>query len=124
MNDRQDTLKCLVVGDVFHANSPNGASLTCLITNVTHNSIFARVIMSQVELIFDTRSGAATRNGRSVVCTIDSIAPLPDEIRSAMLAIDKKFRTEKVREHLKLTDTEIEAVQFLKSHYLSNPLPL
>jgi hypothetical protein len=124
MNDRHDALRCLVVGDFFHANGPNGASLTCLVTNVIDNSIFVRVIMSQIELIFDARSGAAARNGRSVICAIDSIAPLPDEIRSAILAIDEKFRTEKVREHLKLTDTEIKAVQFLKSHYLSNPLPL
>ena len=122
MANARNTLENLTLGDIFHASSPNGASLTCVVTDIRGDTIYARVIMSQICIIFDKQTGSARRGERQVICTIDSIAPLPTDIRNVMLGIDLKFRSNRDREHLQLTKSEAAAVLFLKSHYAASPL--
>ena len=57
MADRETALRSLTVGDVFHARSPNRASLVCLVTSVSDSTIYARRITTQDELEFDRQTG-------------------------------------------------------------------
>ncbi|WP_428671162.1 hypothetical protein [Reyranella sp.] len=122
MPDREDELRKLAVGDIFHANSPNGASLICLVLSVTEEAIQSRTVTTQVYLEFDRRTGNAEWGEDPIICTIDSITPLPVEIHNTMLGIDRKFRLERNLERLRLTDAEKRALVFVASHYPSNQL--
>lgn len=47
MDDRKDALRLLAVGEIFHAEAPNGASLICLTLAVTETGIHARTVTTQ-----------------------------------------------------------------------------
>jgi hypothetical protein len=122
MADRKTALMSLGVGDIFHAESPNGASLICLVLSVTETAIEARTVTRHTYLVFDRQTGIAKLGHEPVLCTIDSIAPLPEEIHNVMLGIDRKFGPGSNVENVKLTRAEIDAFVFISSHYSSNPL--
>ena len=120
MADRGAALNDLTVGDVFHAESPNGASLICLVMAVTKTTIQARTVTTQTHLEFDRQTGIAEWGDERVPCVVDSVAPLPVDIHNVMLGIDRKFRLEQDSERLKLNDAEKRALIFVESHYSSN----
>jgi hypothetical protein len=122
MTNREFILENLVVGDIFHAESPNGASLICLVTSITKDIIEARTVTTQLDFRFDRRTGVAKWGDKQVPCTIDSVAPLPAEIHSVMLGLDRKFRFERDPVQLKLNDAEKRALIYIDSHYSSNRL--
>jgi hypothetical protein len=122
MPDRESALRKLAVGDIFHANSSNGASLICLVLSVTEETIQSRTVTTQVSLEFDRRTGNAKWGEEPIICTMDSVTPLPVEIHNTMLEIDRKFRLERNLERLRLTDAEKRALVFAASHYPSNQL--
>ncbi|WP_146014143.1 hypothetical protein [Trinickia dabaoshanensis] len=119
---REAVLRNLVVGDVFHAESPNGASLICLVTQVDEISIYARTVTTQVQYLFDRRTGLSGSNNDQVTCTIDSIEPLPVEVYSTILGIDRKFRLSCSPEKFKLNEAEKSALVFVDSFYMKNRL--
>ena len=119
MTDRERLIGRLVPGDVFHANSPNGASLICLAMSVTDSIIEARTVTTQMHLEFVRRTGIAIWE-TDVKCTIDSVAPLPVDVHQVILGIDRKFRLERNLERLKLSDAEKKALIFIDSHYSKN----
>jgi len=132
MVDRATLLAKLDVGDIFHAQSPNGASLICLVLSVGTSTIQARRVTTQEDVEFDRRTGVKLGDDRAVPCMIDSVVALPSEIHNTFLELDRKYRNlmamdEKSRfedlERLKLTDAEKKALLFISSHYPSNPLP-
>jgi hypothetical protein len=120
MNDREGRLNKLVLGDIFHAQSPNGASLICLVTEVTQNNIRARAVTTQNYFVFDRRTGIAECD--NFLCTIDSVAPLPIEIHNAFLGLDRKMRLEHNVEKIKLTNSEKAALLYADELYPSNPM--
>jgi hypothetical protein len=128
MADQKTALMSLRVGDIFHAESPNGASLICLVLSVTETDIEARRVTTQDHLTFDRQTGIKKSEKRTALCAIDSIAPLPEEIHKIMLFIDHKFRpgqgltTDADFERLKLSNAEKKALNFVTSYYPSNPL--
>jgi hypothetical protein len=122
MADRKAALNNLASGDIFHAESPNGASLICLVMSVTEATIHARTVTTQKHLEFDRQTGTAKWGDESVPCTVDSVAPLPVDIHNVMLGIDRKFRLEQESERLKLNDAEKRALLYVDSHYSSNQL--
>jgi hypothetical protein len=122
MPDRESELRKLAVGDIFHANSPDGASLICLVLSVTEGTIHSRTVTTQVYLEFDRRAGNAKWGEEPIICTIDSVTPLPVGVHDTMLEIDRKFRLERNLERLRLTYAEKRALVFVASHYLSNQL--
>src|SRR5947207_853489 len=122
MDDREIALRKLVAGDVFHAESPNGASLICLVISVTENTIQARTVTTQIHLEFDRETGIAEYGIELVPCTIDSVAPLPLEIYNVILGIDRKFRLENNLERFKLSDAEKRALLYVDPHYAENRL--
>ena len=132
MPDRTTLLAKLNVGDIFHAESPSGASLICLVLSVDKGTIQARRVTTQENLEFDRMTGVKVGDDRETPCVIDSVAALPSEIHDVFLELDEKYRAlmamdEKSRfedlEWLKLTDAERKALLFIASHYPSNPLP-
>jgi hypothetical protein len=120
MIDRATALSHLVVGDIFHATSRNGASFICLIEAVTDNKIEARRVTTQEHVEFDRSTGAIL--GDEAPCTIDSIAPLPLQIHNIMLGLDRKMRLQSDPEKFKLNREEIQAIYFVNTYYPSNPL--
>jgi hypothetical protein len=122
MREREALLRKIAVGDIFHARSPNDASLICLTTSVSDNKIQARTVTSQIELEFDRRTGIAEWGPDRVPCTVDSVASLPPEIHNAFLELDRRYRTSTDPERSKLTDTERRAIRFIASYYPTNPI--
>jgi len=122
MPNRESELRKLDVGHIFHAHSPNGAGLICLVLSTTEETIQSRTVTTQVYLEFDRRTGNAEWGEEPIICTIDSVTPLPAEVHNTMLEIDRKFRLERNLERLRLTDAEKRALVFVASHYPSNQL--
>jgi hypothetical protein len=92
MANRSRALLTIAVGDIFHAEAANGASLICLAFSVTERVIHARNVATQITYDFDRLTGTAQWNifSKTYLCTIDSVAPLPPDIHSIMLDIDRK----------------------------------
>lgn len=129
--DLATLLAKLNIGDIFHAQAQNGASLICLVLSVDKRTIQARRVTTQENLEFDRRTGIKVGDDRESPCVIDSVAPLPAEIHNVFLELDKKYGVlmamdEKQRfedlERLKLTDVEKKALLFVDPHYSSNLL--
>jgi hypothetical protein len=131
--NRETLIGNLAVGDIFHAEYPNGASCVCLVLSVCDTEIKSRRITTQEILDFDRRTGMEKDSNARSLAVINSIAPLPVEIRDVFLDMDKKFKgisdlDEKARSELsaeqrKLTVDEKKALIFVGSHYASNPIP-
>jgi hypothetical protein len=128
MADREAALRSLVVGDIFHARSPNGASLVCLLTALNEATIFARRIHTQDDLRFDRKTGVELG---AVKSRIDCIAPFPPDIHEIFLDMDRKYRqfrelsktgSEPDLEQYKLTEAELRALLFIEEHISSDPI--
>ena len=133
MLDRKTLIGDLNVGDIFHAEYPNGASCICLVLSVNDTSIRARRVTTQENLEFDRQTGIERDDSAQSLAVMNSVAPLPAEIHDIFLAMDRKFRArmamdEKSRfelspEDRKLTDAERKAFRFVDTYYSSNLLP-
>lgn len=128
MNDREAALRSLSVGDIFHARSPSGASLVCLVTGVDEYNIRARRIHSQDDLQFDRRTGVKSAGAFS---RIDCVAAFPPDIYSIFIAMDRKYREcaalldqgiEPELERRRLTPEESRANRFVDEHVAANPI--
>jgi hypothetical protein len=122
MVDRASAINKLVVGDIFHAQCPNGASLICLVESVTDATINARTVTHQIKVEFDRRTGLGNPGTSETRCGIDSIAPLPVHMHNVILGMDRKLRLEPDITKHKLNDDERRALIFIASYYPSNPL--
>jgi hypothetical protein len=129
MIDRKTLLSGLDVGDIFHAEAPNGASLICLVLSLNSTTIRSRRITSGDELEFDRQTGLEKAGEGEPAAVIDSVAPLPPDHHNAFLGLDRRYRQispnwdESDFERAKLTEAEKKALIFIHSHYASNPLP-
>src|SRR4026209_455313 len=94
MSEREAALRKIAVGDIFHASVPSGGSYPCPAPQVRENAIFARRMSTQEVLWFDRATGVE-QDSPDIV--IDSVAPLPDDIREIMLSIDRLFREAEYR---------------------------
>jgi hypothetical protein len=119
--DRETLLKRLVVGDIFHAESPRGASLICLAVSIDEATIQARRVTTQEHLEFDRRTGVE-RCVDQHMTRINSVAPLPVDVLNVILAIDRKYRLLQNLDQGKLTDAEIKALMYAGAHYSLNPV--
>jgi hypothetical protein len=88
MTDRENALRKLAVRDIFHARSPDGASLVCLVTSVDDGTIYARRIHTQDDVRFDRTTGLRMPSART---RIDCVTPFPPEIHDIFLEMDRKY---------------------------------
>jgi hypothetical protein len=130
MADRRVDLFNLSAGDIFHAASPNGASLICLVWSVDGNQMLARRLTTQENFVFDRTTGIEAVDPQLAPAVIDSVVPLPPEIHNALLNLDRRFGAEGAKprhqqneQTFKLTPAEKKALLFVGPHYSSNPLP-
>jgi hypothetical protein len=84
----------LTVGDIFHADCPNGAHLICLATSVTETTIHARSVTNDQYMEFDrqTGTGFAIWRDRKTPSAIYATDPLPEDIHNIILEMDRKSR--------------------------------
>lgn len=115
-------LRKLVVGDIFHAKTPNGASLICLVTRLDKTRIEARIVTTQKNVRVNRNTGLGKPGVERVACVVDSVAPLPTAIHNEMLGLDRKFRLARSEEDFKLTNSEKEALLFVDSFYSERPI--
>jgi hypothetical protein len=131
MTDRKAALQKIAVGDIFHASGTNGASFPCLVLQIRENAVFARRVTTQSVHWFDRTTGFDQNNPKIV---IDSVAPLPNDIREIMLSIDRLFREAEYRsaeepdweppeDHFHQSKDQIRALLFIDKFYSANPLP-
>ena len=132
MTDREAALKKSSAGDMFHASVDlDGPSYPCLALQVRENAIFARRVTTQSVHWFDRTTGAEIDDDRVV---IDSVEPLPDDIREIMLSIDHLFceaehrRAEEpdwvpAENHFHQSKDQIRALLFIGDFYAAHPLP-
>jgi hypothetical protein len=131
MTNREAALQTIAVGDIFHASGTNGASFICLALQVREDAVFARRITTQSVHWFDRTTGLDQDNPKIV---IDSVAPLPEDIREIMLSIDLLFREAECRSaeepdweppenHFHQNKDQIRALLFIAKFYAAHPLP-
>lgn len=131
MTNRGAALKKIAIGDIFHAGGTNGASFICLALQVRESAVFARRVTTQSVHWFDRTTGFDQDNPKIV---IDSVAPLPDDIREIMLGIDRLFREAEYRraeepdwkspeDHFRQSKDQIRALLFVAEFYPAHPLP-
>ena|SRR5438552_1666727 len=113
----------LAVGDIFHAERPNGIRLICLAISVSEATIRARSVTNDQHFEFDrqTGTGVVLHLGERHPCAIYSTAPLPVDIHNVILGLDRKFRLEEDPELQKLDDDERRALLYVAKHYSSKP---
>lgn len=116
---RETLIGNLAVGDIFHAESDSGMELICLVTVVTGEWIKARTVTHQIEIDIDRKSGKGTCHwpGNVRACSIDSVAPLPNDVHDTLLGLDRKMRLEADLERMTLAPAEARALLFLDAHY-------
>ena len=129
--DRKTLIGALDVGDIFHAEYPNGAKCICLVLSVADSAIQARRVTSQENLEFDRQTGVERAGGEDALAIIKSVAPLPAEIYNVFVELDRKYAAvhgdndifERHPEYFKLSEAEKRAFRFIATHYAANPLP-
>jgi hypothetical protein len=122
MIDRNDCISNLSVGDIFHAECPNGASCICLVLSVNEATIYARRVTTQPGPAFNRQTGIEDVAPDQPQAVIDSVAPLPSEIHNTFLEMNRKYETlmsmdaasrfEGLERH-KLSDAEKKALSFV-----------
>jgi|SRR5580700_4214148 hypothetical protein len=130
MLDRKALIGNLDVGDIFHAEYPNGASCVCRVLSVNEATIHARRMTTQENLEFDRQTGIERVNDGQAQAVINSVAPLPTEIHNVFLALERKYGQIQPEdwdgpdlERFKLTEAEKKALLFVGPHYSANRLP-
>jgi hypothetical protein len=125
MTKRLGAIGRLAVGDIFHAVSPTGRNLICLVTAVTDSHIQARTVTSQLPLSFDRRTGGALWD-EDTQCWIDCTKPLPDDIHQILLGLDRKYQDNRAAavknpdSDFRLTSEEKRTLLFTMSFYHRN----
>jgi hypothetical protein len=124
MTRREIAIRGIAVGDLFHATSPNGASLICLALDVTDAMIVSQTVTSMYDLEFDRKTGTAERDfdGERAVCTIDSIASLPDDFKRTLIALHQAYLRKDKSDEPKLKDPEHRALVFAAQYFPTHPL--
>jgi hypothetical protein len=130
MVNRKILIGNLDVGDIFHAEYSNGASCVCRVLSINDATIHTKRMTTQEILEFDRQTGIEKAGDGEPLAVINSVAPLPPEVRNVFLGIERKYSQIKAEdwdnpdlERFKLTEAEKKALQFVGPHYASNPLP-
>jgi len=88
MSNRENALRQLAVGDIFHARGSNGESLVCLVTTIDKGTIHARRIHTQEDHFFDRNTGLECGKDHT---KIDCVTPFPPDIHKIFLELDRSI---------------------------------
>jgi hypothetical protein len=130
MPNRETVLRTLMVGDIFHAQSPNGASLVCVVTALDDGTILARRIHTQDDLRFERKTGIEIENVKAKA-RIDCVAPFPPDVHRIFVEMDRKYQQlyDFVRngkefdwELCKMTPDERRADSYIDRHVSANKI--
>ena len=110
------TVDNLAVGDIFHADCPNGAHLICLATSVTETTIHARSVTNDQYMEFDrkTGTGIVTWRDRKSPCAIHYII-LEMDRKSRLVEQDPRLGEDESQPWL--NDDERRALLYVAKHY-------
>ena len=124
MSTRETDLRSISAGDVFHAAAPNGASLICLALEVTDVAVVSQILTSTYELEFDRKTGIGERDfhGERVVCTIDSVAPFPDDFKDTLIAMHHAHSNKKENDEPGFKASEHRALVFAAQYFPAHPI--
>jgi hypothetical protein len=117
MTEQTDNIKSLAPGDVFHATTTKGVGIICLAIEVEEEIIYARRICVPSMIKFNRNNGYGEFISEGIICNIDCTTPLPSDIYSIIINIEKKYRTETERERLIPTEEEKKAFVFVAEFY-------
>jgi len=120
-SDHEALISKLSVGDMFHASFSNEAIRICIVTSVNNATLVARAVTTQEVFSFDRILGKAA-SIEGAVCTIDSVHPLPREIRDVLLEIDRRYGGKPGPDGLPLSSIERRALLDAMALFSSNPL--
>ena len=133
MTEREAALRKIAVGDIFHASlrPEGGPSYICLTLQVREDKIFARRTTIQSVHWFDRKTGAEIDDD---TVAIDSVEPLPEDIREIILGLDQKYHEDECRRaedpnwappegSLRLTPDQRRALLFIADFYPAHRLP-
>jgi hypothetical protein len=112
--DRISALHNVREGDIIHGTSPRGVSLVCFVKAVTKDEIITRRITGET-IIFTRGEGISAKLAR-----IDSVAPVPPDIRSALIGLDAKHDDPSAS--WILTPEERRALIFVGDFYRAHPI--
>lgn len=123
MSNREALIRNIKVGDIFHAEGTNGASLLCLATSISEATIRARRLLVPEEIKFDRVTGLEITS-RDAKSPIDSVAPLPADIREVLEKLDYRYNNNPnpTSTSARLTDAEKHALLFIDKHYRENQI--
>jgi hypothetical protein len=109
------SLGTLDIGDLIHAEHPDGPKLIGLTLEVTATRIRVRNICRQEVMEFDRQTGLSVSGDDAVPWTIYSTEPMPPELHEALLGLDRKYGSgrELADEEYKLTPAEKKALIFI-----------
>ena len=133
MTEREAALRRIAVGDIFHASlrPDGGPSYICLTLQVHEDRIFARRTTIQSVHWFDRKTGAEIDDD---TVAINSVEPLPEDIREIVLGLDQKYREDEYRRaedpnwappegSSRLTPDQRRAILFIADFYPTHRLP-
>ncbi len=120
MANREAVLRNIKVGDIFHAESPNGASMPCQALTITDKTIEAQRMFMRDEILRFDRTTGLERGNRGAPSK--TVIPLPDDIRDVLLKRDRLDRTGHGPEDAKLSELEKRALIFIQHHFRNNQI--
>ena len=87
-------------------------------------AIVSQTVTSMYELKFDRKTGVAERDfhGEHVVCTIDSVAPLPDDFKETLIAMYRAYSRKDQDDDRGLKDPEHRALVFAAQYFPAHPI--
>ena len=126
MTERERAIWQIGVGDIFHAKPKGTASFICLTLQITEKTIVARRMMtSESRHVFDRTTGLEIPEDDDPL-TIDSVAPLPADIREIMLGLDRKYAGSNApqlfSQEARLTKEERRGLLFVARFYRAHPI--
>ncbi|MBI3198349.1 MAG: hypothetical protein HYZ40_12760 [Rhodospirillales bacterium] len=115
MTSQRVALSELDVGDLLHAEHPDGPKLIAITLDVTATRIRARDICRQEVMEFDRQTGLSVSADAAVPWVIYSTEPMPPELYEALIGLDRKYGSGRVPtdEESKLTPAEKKALIFI-----------
>jgi hypothetical protein len=109
-------------GDVIYARSSSGQQKLLLVYEVDQKKILTRHVPTQERIAFGP-DGISRPSGKKEKCRIVSTAPLSRNEYEITLGLDRKMRTARKLDDLRLSKQEIRLLLDVHNYFEAHPLP-